>query len=764
MSITFVLPSCRRGDQTGCACRKPHPGMGPFKAPWIAAGFALSVAVASGWGGAEAGLPDALDNPSRSAFRHHRLEVTLDPATAGLAAIDRITLVHAPDHDAHAKTPFLLNRNLTIGAIEAWEDGHAVPLRWEERDRWEPRDFWARPQYADLADLGHARQVDLYLRDPGPGAVWPESLQITIRYEGAVYDSLKPPPESYQRGFETTTGLIDPRGAYLTVGTLWYPERFDEPYTFELTARTPEDWLTVSQGRRLDGHGWDCPQPMDGIYLIAGPYRLHEEMHQGVAVQTFTYGNDDEELCRRYLDATRRYLDLYSDRIGPYPFAKFALVENFWQTGYGMPSFTLLGDRVIRLPWIIDTSYGHEILHNWWGNGVFVDWESGNWCEGLTVYGADYLYKELESEDAARAYRRTTLQGYLDYTRAGRDFPLTEFRERHDASSAAIGYGKSMMLYHMLRRASGDAAFWRALQTFYDDYLFERADWHDLLGAFERVLDDDLRGDFYDQWIARPGAPRLALAATDLVRTEGGGYTLRYVIEQDEPCYALDVPVQLTYPDGKVEAWDVHLEGPSFEITRDLPRKPRSLAVDPAFDVFRRLHRAEIPAALSQIHGADSLTLVIAAGEDDSLVAAFEEIAADAGRAQPVASVSDADLVLPDLRAGSVWVLGAARWMDRLAELLPGSTAIGDRQFRIAGESFDRATHTLVLVVPHPHARDEAVGLLLASDPESAAGVWRKLPHYGKYSYLVFEGTSNVAKGTWEVERSPMVMVWDEEN
>ena len=71
---------------------------------------------------------------------------------------------------------------------------------------------------------------------------------------------------------------------------------------------------------------------------------------------------------------TAQYLEMYRQLIGPYPFAKFALVENFWETGYGMPSFTLLGPQVIRFPFILHSSYPHEILHNWWGNSVFVDW------------------------------------------------------------------------------------------------------------------------------------------------------------------------------------------------------------------------------------------------------------------------------------------------------------------------------------------------------------------------------------------------------
>ena len=90
-----------------------------------------------------------------------------------------------------------------------------------------------------------------------------------------------------------------------------------------------------------------------------------------------------------------------------YPYASFALVENFWETGYGMPGFTLLGPRVIRFPWILTSSYPHELLHNWWGNAVYVDYGRGNWCEGLTAYMADHLFAEQRGE--GEIYRRATL-------------------------------------------------------------------------------------------------------------------------------------------------------------------------------------------------------------------------------------------------------------------------------------------------------------------------------------------------------------------
>ena len=128
---------------------------------------------------------------------------------------------------------------------------------------------------------------------------------------------------------------------------------------------------------------------------------------------------------------------MYRGLIGPYPYGKFALVENFWETGYGMPSFTLLGPQIIRFPFILSSSYPHEILHNWWGNSVFVDYETGNWCEGLTAYMADHLIQEQRGK--GDEYRRDTLQKYRDYVRDGRDFPLTEFRSRHSAATEAVG-------------------------------------------------------------------------------------------------------------------------------------------------------------------------------------------------------------------------------------------------------------------------------------------------------------------------------------
>jgi hypothetical protein len=45
---------------------------------------------------------------------------------------------------------------------------------------------------------------------------------------------------------------------------------------------------------------------------------------------------------------------------------------------------------------------------------------------------------------------------------------------------------------------------------------------------------------------------------------------------------------------------------------------------------------------------------------------------------------------------------------------------------------------------------------VLSDDMPSLPRIGQLAPHYGKYSYLVFEGFKNVAKGQWTTTGSPL--------
>ena len=83
------------------------------------------------------------------------------------------------------------------------------------------------------------------------------------------------------------------------------------------------------------------------------------------------------DLVKNYIEHAKRYLKLYERLINKYPYKRFSIVENFLPTGYSMPTYTLLGQEVVRLPFIPETSLGHEILHQWFGNSVYIDYREG---------------------------------------------------------------------------------------------------------------------------------------------------------------------------------------------------------------------------------------------------------------------------------------------------------------------------------------------------------------------------------------------------
>jgi aminopeptidase N len=140
-----------------------------------------------------------------------------------------------------------------------------------------------------------------------------------------------------------------------------------------------------------------------------------------------------------------------------------------------------------------------------------------NWSEGLTTYGADYLYIEMQSTETARDYHRGILQNYLNYVHSDTELPLTALRAKDILASRAIGYDKTAMAFHMLHHMVGDVDYWAALQCFYQSIRFKVAASKAIFSAFTAITQRDF-GAFKVQWIDRSGAPSLSLEAVRLTR------------------------------------------------------------------------------------------------------------------------------------------------------------------------------------------------------------------------------------------------------
>ncbi|MDQ3186073.1 MAG: M1 family peptidase, partial [Pseudomonadota bacterium] len=310
----------------------------------------------------------------------------------------------------------------------------------------------------------------------------PRRIEVHWRGELSALDISLDHPQTLGRNEPASSGA----GTFLPDSSGWYPYIAGKLASYRVSIELPTGQRGIVAGRLVEesesGDGYrarfEFPSPTGGIDLMAGPYTVETRTMRrtdGKTIQLRTYFHPQiADLAPPYLDAVKGYIELYESWIGEYPFTEFSVVSSPTPTGFGMPTLTYLGIEVLRLPFIRSTSLGHEVLHNWWGNGVYPDYAQGNWSEGLTTFMADYAYKERESPEAAREMRRGWLRDFAALS-PGQDAPLTTFTSRTHGASQIVGYNKAAMMFLMLRDLLGREAFDHALQAFWREQRFRIA-------------------------------------------------------------------------------------------------------------------------------------------------------------------------------------------------------------------------------------------------------------------------------------------------
>ncbi len=575
--------------------------------------------------------------------------------------------------------------------------------------------------------------------------------QLSISYQAVFNDQASNSPAHNEDPSYGVSASISEAGTYLSSGVNWYPHVQAKLINYRISISTPLGTEAITSGRRLLHHTengrnssvWLVDYPVRGLTLSAGTYQGFDDLVGPVPIYAY-FTADTAPLATTYLQEARSYLQLYTELFGPYPFHKFAIVENFFPTGYGFASWTLLGSSVIKLPFIVKTSLGHEIAHSWWGTSVQVDYDQGNWAEGLTTYVADYLYKERSSAAEARAYRLKVLRNYASLVTAENVFPVAHFSSRHDKASQSIGYSKTALLFHMLRQRIGDQAFWAGLRKIATERRHTQVGWDDFEQVFSTLSGQDLQS-FFTQWLTNTEGPQLALQDVELIETEKGWRVSGKLTQQ--PVYRLAVELQLTTQTEKLRK-TLKLDATTQAFSFETSSRPLELQADPDVDLFRILTAGEIPATVNSIRGSNKL-LVLRADNyspDAETIKTLLDAMRKAGLPiRRLSEVSQAELASHDLL-----IFGLPDQL-RPAQLKPATGG----QFTLEQQSVNLSDHSAFVVETNPLNTTKSAAWFVSKD-QQAAVVARKIPHYGKYSTLLFIGVKNSVKETRTPEESPL--------
>jgi hypothetical protein len=220
------------------------------------------------------------------------------------------------------------------------------------------------------------------------------------------------------------------------------------------------------------------------------------------------------------------------------------------------------------------------------------------------------------------------------------------------------------------------------------------------------------------------------------------------------PAYRLDLSLRLTDSTGMATVQSVRLSGQETLFHMESINMPSSLVADPDCNLFRRLDREELPATINDLFAPQRPLVVVAAGR--------EYLREDArnllkGIHWEGAEIMAESATTPESLAGhDVLYFGwpnsrglQPKLPEQLSLAADGSPAWRDESGQTPGE-------ILFAVLAGRQNPAGVRALLLATSAEAARAVAAKIPHYGRYSLLLFANGRNVVKTTREPRTSPL--------
>jgi aminopeptidase N len=165
----------------------------------------------------------------------------------------------------------------------------------------------------------------------------------------------------------------------------------------------------------------------------------------------------------------------------------------------------------------------------------------------------------------------------------------------------------------MLRAKLGDEVFFRAIEAYVETHKRTTVETPDLRKIIEGISGESLE-QFFWQWTARPGVPRLAIsyswdeAASSLTTT----VEQTQQIDGDNPAFEFTLPLFIAGSDtnvgeGRIES--IAVRGKSASLTVKLDQKPRFVAADPRLSLLAEFSIAQDQqATLAQLKDGPTLS------------------------------------------------------------------------------------------------------------------------------------------------------------
>ncbi|MFP3383722.1 aminopeptidase N [Tritonibacter sp. SIMBA_163] len=414
--------------------------------------------------------------------------------------------------------------------------------------------FTPKPDAADRTFFLHGEQLSLISARIDGAEVTPEltasGLTCDVPDQPFVWEA---EVEINPQANTALEGLYMSNGMYCTQceaegfrKITYYPDRPDVMSTFSVRIEGDEK-VMLSNGNPVDTGGgfaeWHDPWPKPAYLfaLVAGdlvnhPDRFTTRSGKEVMLNIWVRPGDEHK-CDFGMDALKKSMTWDEEVYGrEYDLDVFNIVavDDFNMGAMENKGLNIFNSScVLASPETstdsnferIEAIIAHEYFHNWTGNRITCrDWFQLCLKEGLTVYRDAQFTADMRSAPVKRIEDTIDLRA--------RQFPEDNgplahpvrpesFQEINNFYTATV-YEKGAEVIGMLKRLVGDAAYYTAVDLYFDRHDGQACTIEDWIKVFEDSTGHDLQQ--FKNWYSQAGTPRLHVSET----FADGTYTLTF--------------------------------------------------------------------------------------------------------------------------------------------------------------------------------------------------------------------------------------------
>ncbi len=336
-----------------------------------------------------------------------------------------------------------------------------------------------------------------------------------IHYSGIPEDGLV----ISENKFGDKTFFADnwPNRARHWIPTLDHPS---DKATCEFLVTASEKYQVVSNGLQVEESSMDGGQKLTHwkenadittYCMVIGVSRFAMQtvdIFKNIPIQTWVFPQNKEEGFYDFY-RTRRVMEFFDNKIGPYAYEKIANVQS--KTRYGgmeNASVVFYNERSVSGERSYENTVVHELAHQWFGDCVTQeDWNHIWLSEGFATYFTHVFNEFTFGKDRMVRGLQRDRNRIIKFYEENPDLPLVEQDKKSMSGLLSTNsYQKGSWVLHMLRGEVGDETFFKGIRKYYNKFKNGVALTSDLQNVMEDVSGLDL-SNFFEQWIFTPGHP-----------------------------------------------------------------------------------------------------------------------------------------------------------------------------------------------------------------------------------------------------------------